>query len=93
MKNYDLMLQDKYSELGKVHVEAMNKIAMLEADNAKLKACVEFYADEKNWMGFRRSMRIEIINDHSNPPHITRDVWQVGGKLARQTLEEIENGN
>lgn len=62
----------------------------LEAENKKLKTCVEFYANTENWSR-RESIFWESIDrsDCANYPHVTRDLRLTGGKLARLTLKEL----
>lgn len=62
------------------------RLANFEADNQKLKKALEFYADEKS--------QIAPIYEPSGRPgaDFTKPYRMDAGKLARQTLSEIENG-
>jgi hypothetical protein len=58
-------------------------LKVYEAENAKLRECVEFYADEKHWgIGFVGEMTcIDPVDYKDNR----------GGKRARQALKELDN--
>ena len=64
----------------------------LQAENAKLRECVEFYANRRSWKsngmpsGGGNKIAIQIIKeDHETPALST-----YGGKRARQVLKELD---
>lgn len=60
-------------------IKCVNSYADLQADNAKLRACVELYADEKNWLSMAGST--------------LRCMWralQNGYEPAKKCLEELK---
>jgi len=68
-------------------------IKQLEAENLKLKTCVEFYADKENWQtpesrGLHLSELYADTSDMINMMDSRED--NCGGDLARQTLTELK---
>lgn len=72
------------------------KVKELEKENVKLRECVEFYANKKNWVSWfpvddkwkiKESDRETMGEYHFEGHHET-----VGGKKARETLKELEGG-
>jgi hypothetical protein len=67
------------------HLKERNLREKLEKENEKLRECVEFYADITRWSGTR------IIGDHFKDFENGNASIFISGKLARQTLKELEN--
>ena len=72
-------------------------IEKLQADNEKLRKCVEFYADIDNWSvethpnDFSMMISDDLTTlDEPQPKSSMKGTW-CGGKLARQTLREVDN--
>ena len=66
------------------------ELEKLRAENAKLKECAKFYADQSNWQknfgsplesNARKIKNDDLWMDESRTP--------TGGKLARQVLKEL----
>lgn len=55
----------------------LSEIDSLKAENSKLKECLEFYANEENWIFPYRKIDSKIILDQ--------------GKIARKTLKELKH--
>ena len=73
-----LELQEKTLVLGK-----------LQAENAKLKECVEFYAGTDNWLEEKdRNNLYTIIKGDASDDY--DDFLRFGGKRARQVLKELD---
>ena len=71
-----------------------SEIKKLQAENAKLRECVEFYADPNNYFltthqrpRVKSSQRVLTDKDLSD---VESHILQVGGKRARQALKELE---
>lgn len=63
------------------------RIEKLEDENKKLRECVEFYADKDNWFGEYVCGPLACTNEEIEGDSIAN---YTGGKLARQTLKEID---
>lgn len=70
----------------------LSDIEKLQAENAKLKECVEFYANQSNWMGWYRDVDT-IRSSDCEPAKSIEDDFDIllGGKRARQVLKELED--
>lgn len=74
-------------------IKCVNSYADLQADNAKLRACVELYANEDNW-----GCSAIMSRDHdceSEPEECWLDEWQGptgvhGFELAQECLKTVE---
>lgn len=68
-------------------------IKELKEENAKLRECVEFYADQSSWMGWHRD--VDSMPRDTEPAKATSDGFDImlGGKRARQLLKELNEGN
>ena len=66
-------------------------IEINQADNAKLRECVEFYADQNSYKCLIEDHHITVfvVNSDTEPP-FNSSVRMVGGKRARQVLKELE---
>lgn len=64
-------------------------IKSLQAENAKLRECVEFYADEDNWH-LSDSCHADSISLDSEELLDHPDFASLGGKRARQCLKELD---
>ena len=84
--------QMKFKLLGKD-----NEIQKLQAENEKLRKCVEFYANTLSWQHIpcetRHNWFRPIISPEQDCSQVNTDEWcSYGGKLARQTLKELKRG-
>ena len=85
-----------YAKIVSISWELNKKIKELEFENAKLRECVKFYADIKNWhphacdrwSGMNTAFAEE--NDPDNDVEVLDNKFR-GGKRARQVLKELEN--
>ena len=75
----------------------VREINKLKAENEKLRECVEFYAAEDNWEKYHDKSYSDccIVNkdwsDNYSGNNGLKDIFAPkGGKLARQTLKELE---
>ena len=92
--NYKTLFEEEHS----FRVELFNEFKKLQAENAKLRKCVEFYADWSNWLVSNHPILeaycAEIEEDHSEVTYQEVDgKWyecEFGGKRARQCLKELE---
>lgn len=67
-----------------------NEFEKLRDENKKLRKCVEFYAG-MNWGIASPGETVSIDPcDHEDKFHQGGGILRVGGKLARQVLEEIK---
>ena len=68
------------------------KCEKLEAENSKLRECVEFYADQDNYKCLIENQRVAVfvVNSDTEPP-LNSSVRMVGGKRARQLLKGLED--
>lgn len=72
------------------------EIKKLKQENKKLKDALGFYADENNWNRSNKCLfnRVNIFDVELTKNKTVKEVYyknlEVGGKLARQTLKEIE---
>ena len=68
-------------------------IKELKEENAKLRECVEFYADQSSWMGWHR--HVDSMPHDTEPAKAISDGFDImlGGKRARQLLKELNEGN
>jgi len=83
------LLKDRLDhEVKIIDCAARDEIGRLEADNKKLKGCVEFYADKENWQDTKYNTIFNIFTK-DDLGHSIGDGFYCG-KLARQTLAEIE---
>jgi len=67
----------------------MEKTKSLQAENAKLRKCVEFYSNTDNWLEEKdRNNLYTIIKEDASDDYC--DYLRFGGKRARQVLKELE---
>ena len=66
-------------------------VLWLQAENAKLRECVEFYADQNSYKCLIEDHHVTVlvVNFDTEPP-LNSSVRMVGGKRARQVLKELE---
>jgi len=84
------MIVDGSGIVGNAKVYKTSKEMQLEKENQKLREALKFYADPTNWQDtdILGSDGPAILDDEYEPEkHLT-----VGGKRARQCLEEIDKG-
>ncbi len=70
-------------------IKIFDYIQKLKAENEKLKKCVKFYAHIGNWADIGGSKYTKIIPIDISTP-LENTPTKIGGKLARQTLRELE---
>ena len=91
--------QKEYSNIIDAMTRTSQNNAKLQAENAKLRECVEFYADRFSWTESEHPTHEyyagSIRNDDSLVEYTEAcgDVFKdfCGGKRARQVLKELEN--
>ena len=68
------------------------KVSKLQEQNANLKKVVEFYASEDSWSGWHRD--VDVIKNDTEPAKAA-DGFDImlGGKLARQTLKDLDKND
>jgi len=89
-------LQDEIERLeinSEIILATKMEITKLEADNKKLRTCVEFYANKENWQtpesqGFHVDDLSADVSDMIE--EIDSRGANCGGNLARQTLAELK---
>lgn len=94
--NRDVILGEKYCKFHFVPSLRV-EIGKLQAENAKLRECVEFYADTGNWYAvdcdplYGSPSIVEGIIDFSDIEDSSHGTEiRYGGKRARQALKELE---
>ena len=73
---------------------AIELIQNVQAENAKLREGLAFYADKNNWLSIQAGYGNQImisLKDKSYPNEHDDSTIEVGGKLARQILKEVED--
>ena len=84
----------------KIDVENLDKVVeaikKLQAENEKLRKCVERYANKESWIyrlgsGYTEIMIQDWYTDRERLENDPCDYRWLGGKLARQTLRKIDN--
>ena len=81
-------MRKEYSNI----MDAMTKTSQnnfkLQAENAKLRKCVEFYSNTDNWLEEKnRNNLYTIIKEDASDDYC--DYLRFGGKRARQVLKEL----
>ena len=72
-----------------MQAELAHHIFKIEAENAKLRKCVEFYSNTDNWLEEKdRNNLYTIIKEDASDDYC--DYLRFGGKRARQVLKELE---
>jgi hypothetical protein len=72
------------------HIDAlMEKIEKLEAENARLREALEFYAD-KAWINIKMPYLTEVDFDDVSKPFL--DQKPMGGRRAREALNYLRKG-
>jgi hypothetical protein len=87
----DLLITEMILSLKKAN-ERLGEMSKLEAENAKLREGLVYYADTTNWITTEENKRkdcIELLCDRE----IMSINWSCGGKLARHILKEIESND
>ena len=98
-QQYHILQRYLSSHLGRdieIKVVDHDIIKKLQADNEKLRKCVERYANKESWIyrmgsGYTEIMTEDWYTDRERLENDPSEYRWVGGKLARQTLREIDN--
>lgn len=93
----------KMESMSKKYWDKKKEADALELQNKKLRHCVEFYADEKEWKESMLGLCDKIddsdfetepydhLREKQKKGHITLSDYNFGGKRARKCLEELKD--